>query len=102
MKLLRIFALLAPVALAMPLSAQAAMSAPTKEKFISECVATAGQTLDAKSAKEHCECGAKQVSENFSSAEIEKMSNANPPPTPEQSAKMKALVEKNCTKLPKK
>lgn len=98
---LSLFALLAPIALAVPLSAQAAMSAPTKAKFINDCVSTAGQTLDEKSAKAHCECGAEQVSKNFSSAEIEKMSNANPPPTPEQTAKMRDLVAKNCTQ-PKK
>ncbi|MFK7698802.1 hypothetical protein [Pseudomonas caspiana] len=98
MKLLRLLALLAPVALAVPLSAQAAMSAPTKAKFINDCVATAGKKLDEKSAKAHCECGAEQVSKNFSSAEIEKMSNDNLPPTPAQAAKMKDLVSKNCTK----
>jgi hypothetical protein len=101
MKLLRLLALLAPVALAVPISAQAAMSAPTRAKFISDCVSTAGQTLDQKTAKAHCECGAEQVSKNFSSAEIEKMSNANPPPTPEQTAKMRDLVAKNCAQ-PKK
>lgn len=101
MKLTRLLALLAPIALAMPLSAQAAMSAPTKAKFIQDCVATAGQKLDAASAKSHCECGAEQVSKNFSSAEIEKMSSANPPPTPEQTKKMSDLVAKNCTQ-PKK
>ncbi|WP_095095800.1 hypothetical protein [Pseudomonas sp. Irchel 3A5] len=101
MKLPRLFALLAPLALAMPLTAHAAMSAPTKAKFIQDCVSTAGQKLDAASAKSHCECGAEQVSKNFSSAEIEKMSNGGQPPTREQTEKMRKLVEANCTQ-PKK
>ena len=101
MKLLRLLTLLAPVALALPLSAHAAMSAPVKAKFISDCVATAGEKLDAASAKSHCECGAEQVSKNFSTAEIETMSNGTTPPTAAQTKKMSDLVAKNCTQAKK-
>jgi hypothetical protein len=101
MKFLRVIALLAPIALAAPISAQAAMSGPVKDKFISDCVATAGQKLDEKSAKAHCECGADAVGKNFSDAEIKDMSSGTKPLTKEQTEKMQKSVAEHCVQ-PKK
>lgn len=101
MKLLRLFALLAPVALAVPLSAQAAMSEPTKAKFLTECVATAGQSITASAAKAHCECGAQQVNKHFSDKEIADLSNTNSPPSAELTAKLQKVVAENCVSAKK-
>lgn len=96
MKLLRVLALLAPVALAMPFNAQAAMTDANKTKFINECVATAGEKLPAAAAKSHCECGASQVNKNFSDKEIAELNSTNPPPTAALTQKLQKVVAANC------
>jgi hypothetical protein len=101
MKLLRIFALLIPAALATPLSAQAAMDPATKATFIKECAATAGQKLDAKSAKTHCECGADQVNKNFNDSEIAQLKNTSAAPNPELTARLQKVVSENCVQTKK-
>lgn len=101
MKLLRIFALLAPAALAFPISAHAAMDQATRATFIKECASTAGQKLDAKSAKTHCECGADQVDKNFSNAEIAQLKNTSTAPNPELTARLQKVVAEHCVQ-PKK
>jgi hypothetical protein len=101
MKLLRMFALLIPVALTLPLTAHAAMGKATRATFIKECASTAGQKLDATSAKAHCECGANQVDKNFSNAEIAELKNTSTAPNPKLTARLQKVVAENCVQ-PKK
>ncbi len=101
MKLLRVLALLAPVVLAVPLSAQAAMSPAEKTKFITECTATAGEKLPADAAKAHCECGADQVNKSFSDKEIAQLNSTNPPPTTALTAKLQKVVAEHCVQTKK-
>ena len=101
MKLLRVLALLAPIALAAPFSAQAAMTDASKTKFINECVATAGEKLPAAAAKAHCECGASQVNKNFSDKEIAELNSTNPPPTTALTQKLQKVVAENCVQTKK-
>jgi hypothetical protein len=54
MKLLRVAALLAPLALTLPLSAHAAMDAKTKTSYMNECTTAATQSnpsMDASAVK---------------------------------------------------
>ncbi|BAP44646.1 hypothetical protein NJC40_09670 [Pseudomonas sp. 21LCFQ02] len=97
MKLPSPSALLACIALAAPLGAQAAMDNTTRSTFINECVSAAkAQNLDEKSAKAHCDCGAKQVDGHFSQAEITKLNNSGETPDPQLTQKLRTLVAENC------
>ncbi len=101
MKLLRILALLAPVALAIPMSAHAKMDPDTRDMFITQCATTAGQKLDAKSAKTHCECGANQVDKNFSDAEIARLKDSTKAPDEKLTARLQKVVADNCVQTKK-
>lgn len=101
MKFLRTLALLAPIALALPFNAQAAMDKDTRSTFISECVAAAGQKIDVKSAQSHCECGARQVDKNFSDAQIAQLNQKGTVANPELTQKLRKVVEEGCTQSKK-
>jgi len=101
MKLLRILTLLAPVALALPMSAHAAMDKDTRNMFITQCATTAGQKLDANSAKTHCECGADQVDKNFSNAEIARLKDTTKAPDEKLTARLQKVVADNCVQTKK-
>ena len=101
MKTFRLLALLAPVALALPLSAHAAMDNATHETFIQNCMAAAGQKLDAKAAQAHCTCGANSVNKHFSDAEIKTLSNAQTPPDSKLTARLQKVVTEDCTQAKK-
>ena len=101
MKLLRIAALLAPLALTLPLSAHAAMDAKTKTSYMNECTAAATQTnkgMDASAVKAHCECGAQQIEKNFSDKEIASLNDKTTPPSAEMTSKLQKAVSENCLK----
>ena len=101
MKLLRVLALLAPVALTVPFSAHAAMSDTNKAKFITECTAKAGESLKADAAKAHCECGAQQVNKNFSDKEIAELNSTNSPPSTALTEKLQKVVAEHCVQTKK-
>jgi hypothetical protein len=101
MKLLRLCALLAPVALFVPLSAHAAMSSETRATYMKECVATASQNLDPKAAQAHCTCGATQIDKNFSAQEINALNNTQTPPNAELTARLQKVVAENCAQAKK-
>ncbi len=101
MKFLRTLALLAPIALALPFNAQAAMGKETRSTFIKECVAAAGQKIDVKSAESHCECGALQVDKNFSDTEIAQLSKEGAQPSAELTQKLRKVVGEGCTQAKK-
>ena len=99
MKLPRLSALLACAAILAPLGAQAAMDGATRSTFTQECISAAkAQNLDDKTAKAHCDCGAKQVDSHFSDKEIASLSNTGTAPSPELTSKLQKLVTENCTK----
>ncbi|WP_338050269.1 hypothetical protein [Pseudomonas typographi] len=50
---------------------------------MSDCVATAKQSVDSPKATHHCDCGADVIETTFSTAEIEQLMSTNPPPTVE-------------------
>ncbi|GAB7529051.1 hypothetical protein PS3A_14600 [Pseudomonas sp. 3A(2025)] len=99
MKLPRRFALLSCLVLATPLAAQAAMDSATRTTFTQQCISAAKeQKLDEKSARAHCECGAKQIDANFSDKEIAAMNNPAAAPDPALATKLQNLVGQHCVK----
>jgi hypothetical protein len=99
MKLLRVAALLTPLAFALPLNAHAAMDAKTKTTYMNECVAAAGQNnpgMDAKAVQSHCECGAQQINKSFTDKEIASLNDTNTPPSPELTARLQKAVGEHC------
>jgi len=99
MKLPRLSAVLACAAILAPLGAQAAMDGATRTTFAQECISAAkAQNLDEKTAKAHCDCGAKQVDSHFTDKEIASLNNTGTAPNPELTAKLQKVVAENCTK----
>jgi hypothetical protein len=99
MKLLSVAALLAPLALTLPLSAHAAMDAKTKTSYMNECTTAATQSnpsMDAAAVKAHCECGAQQINKNFSDKEIASLNDKTTPPSADMTSRLQAAVSKNC------
>ncbi|MEQ7920307.1 hypothetical protein ABQX22_14015 [Xanthomonas sp. WHRI 1810A] len=99
MKLLRIVALLTPLALALPLNAHAAMDAKTKSTYMNECAAAAGQTnpgMDAKAVQTHCECGAQQINKGFTDKEIASLNDKSTQPSTELTARLQKAVGEHC------
>lgn len=101
MKLLRVAALLAPLALTLtlPLSAHAAMDAKTKTSYMNECTTAATQSnpsMNASAVKAHCECGAQQINQNFSDKEIASLNDKTTPPSTDMTSRLQAAVSKNC------
>ena len=101
MKLLRVLALLAPVALTMPISAHAAMTPAEKSTFITECKAAAGKTLKDDAAKAHCECGAQQVNKSFTDKEIAALNSKTEAPSTELTARLQKEVTDHCVNAKK-
>ncbi|MEX6665032.1 hypothetical protein [Pseudomonas sp. W2-17] len=99
MKLLRVAALIAPLALTLPLSAHAAMDAKTKTSYMNECTTAATQSnpsMDANAVKAHCECGAQQINQKFSDKEIASLNDKTTPPSTDMTSRLQAAVSKNC------
>lgn len=71
MKYRYLIALLFPLAVALPASAEWPEGA--KAPFVAECVEGAQAEHDAAIAKAFCECAADEVSSEFSTAELEEM-----------------------------
>lgn len=83
MRLIRLFALAAPFALLLPLSAQAAWPAGVRADYMRDCTAAAGQSVDAKTAEKHCACGADKLNEKFTTEQIKELMSKQNPPSPE-------------------
>lgn len=101
MKMLRVAALLAPLALAFPISAHAAMDAKTQSSYMNECTAAAAQNnpgMDASAVKAHCECGAQQINKTFSDKEIAALNDKTTPPSTEMTSRLQKAVGDNCLK----
>ena len=84
MRKIRLLAFAAPLAMLLPLTAQADnWPAGAKKDYMKDCVAAASQSVDAKTAEQHCACGAEKLSEKFSTAEIKQLMSKTTQPSAE-------------------
>ena len=73
--------------------------ASARDSFVKDCSAAASQNVDAKTAKDHCECGADKINAELTTAEItELMKNPNAKPE----LKNKAVAAISSCKVVKK
>jgi len=70
MSFYRLIGFVAPLVLALPLTAQAAWPEGVRDTYMQECLVTAKTAVGAEQAKVHCECAADVISKEFSEAEI--------------------------------
>ncbi|MES2821539.1 MAG: hypothetical protein V4812_21395 [Pseudomonadota bacterium] len=90
MPLYRLIGFLAPLALVLPLTAQAAWPEGARDAYIKECVAAAN--IDAQQAQKQCACTAEVISKEFTEAEIQSLNNQqNAIPAPLQDRLVKAV-----------
>ena len=65
MRMTHLLAFAAPLALLLPLSAQAAWPKDLKAQYTAQCVPAAAKTIGEEAAKAHCACGADKIEKNF-------------------------------------
>jgi hypothetical protein len=75
MRLYRLLTLAAPIAMLLPLSAQAAWPSGARDQYMNECIATATQSVDKATAQTHCTCGANVIEKKFSTAETKELNS---------------------------
>ncbi|MCW8278966.1 hypothetical protein IMF27_28475 [Pseudomonas sp. PCH199] len=61
MRLNRLFAVVAPIVLLLPLAAHADWPKGVREKYMAQCVPAAAQQIGEAAAKAHCACGADAI-----------------------------------------
>ncbi|MBW8354699.1 MAG: hypothetical protein K0M54_12785 [Pseudomonas sp.] len=83
MRLTQLLTLAAPLALLLPLSAQAVWPAGARADYMKDCTAAASQSIDAKSAEKHCACGAEKLNEKFTTDEIKELMSKSKQPSAE-------------------
>jgi len=94
MRLTHLFAFaapLAPLALLLPLSAQAAWPAGAKDAYMKDCIGAASQSVNPTVAKQHCTCGADVLEKKFTTQEITQLMNSKT--LPPESLRTRALNE---------
>ncbi|WP_191486762.1 hypothetical protein [Pseudomonas sp. FEN] len=79
MRLTHLFAFAAPLALLLPLSAQAAWPAGAKASYMKDCVGAASQSVNPTVAKQHCTCSADVLEKKFTTQEISQLMDAKTP-----------------------
>ncbi|SEM51543.1 hypothetical protein SAMN04487857_102393 [Pseudomonas sp. ok272] len=99
MRLNRIFALATPLALLLPLSAQAAWPAGAKASYMNDCTSAASQSVNETVAKQHCACGADVLEKKFTTVEIKQLLDKKNPPSAE--LQNRALQEISVCKVQK-
>ncbi|MCU1753065.1 hypothetical protein [Pseudomonas sp. 6D_7.1_Bac1] len=99
MRLIRLFALATPLALLLPLSAQAAWPAGVKASYMKDCTAAASQSVNPELAKQHCTCGADVLEKKFTTEEIKQLMDPKNPPSADLSNR--ALKEISACKVQK-
>ena len=103
MRMTHLLAFAAPLALLLPLSAQAAWPKDLKAQYTAQCVPAAAKTIGEKAAKVHCECGATKIGENFTQAEIKELMSKEGAKNPElQQKALNAIAECKASPQPKK
>ena len=84
MRMIHALIFAAPLALLLPMTAQADnWPAGAKKDYMKDCVAAASQSVDVKTAQQHCACGADKLSEKFSTAEIQQLMSKTTQPSAE-------------------
>ena len=84
MRMIHALIFAAPLALLLPMTAQADnWPAGAKKDYMKDCVAAASQSVDLKTAQQHCACGADKLSEKFSTAEIQQLMSKTTQPSAE-------------------
>ena len=73
MRLIRLFALAAPLAMLLPLSAQAAWPAGAKASYMEDCTIAASKSVSPEVANKHCACGAGVLEKKFTTEEIKQL-----------------------------
>ncbi|CAI8826046.1 Lipoprotein [Pseudomonas sp. IT-P253] len=99
MRLIRLIALAAPLAMLLPLSAQAAWPAGVKAKYMQDCTIAASKSVNPSEAQKHCACGADVLEKKFTTQEISQLMDPNNPPT--QALGQRALQEISVCKTQK-
>ncbi|MBM6446130.1 MULTISPECIES: hypothetical protein [Pseudomonas] len=61
MRLNRLFAVVAPIVLLLPLAAHAEWPKGARDKYMAQCVPAAAQGIGDPAAKAHCACGADAI-----------------------------------------
>lgn len=83
MRLIRLFAYAVPLALLLPLSANAAWPAGVKAQYMNDCTAAASKSVNPAEANKHCACGADVLEKKFTTQEIAQLMDKNTPPSGE-------------------
>lgn len=92
MRLIRLFALAAPLAMLLPLSAHAAWPAGMRADFMKDCSGAAEKTIGKANADKHCACGANELDKKFSTEEIKQLMSKEQAPSPELVQKAQAAI----------
>ncbi|MGF0237215.1 hypothetical protein ACQR3P_30360 [Rhodococcus sp. IEGM1300] len=99
MRLIRLFAFAAPLAMLLPLSAHAAWPAGVKAKYMEDCTIAASKSVNPAEAQKHCACGADVLEKKFTTQEIAQLMDPKTPPTNELG--QRALKEISVCKVQK-
>jgi hypothetical protein len=99
MRVIRLLALAAPLAMLLPLSAQAAWPAGVKAKYMQDCTIAASKSVNPSEAQKHCACGADVLEKKFTTQEIAQLMDPKTPPSTELG--QRALTEISVCKAQK-
>ncbi|MCU1757933.1 MULTISPECIES: hypothetical protein [Pseudomonas] len=103
MRMTHLLAFAAPLALLLPLSAQAAWPKDLKAQYTAQCVPAAAKTIGEEAAKAHCACGADKIEKNFTTAQIKELMGPAGAKNPQlQQDALNAIAECKASPQPKK
>jgi len=74
MRLNRLFAVIAPVVLLLPLAAHADWPKGERQKYMAQCVPAAAEKIGTPAAKSHCACGADAI-KSYPASDIQALMN---------------------------
>ncbi|WP_460146669.1 hypothetical protein [Pseudomonas sp. S2_A02] len=85
MRLNRLFAIVAPVVLLLPLAAHADWPKGEREKYMAQCTQAATPQIGAAAAKSHCACGADAI-KSYPASDIQALMDNKASPELQQKA----------------
>ncbi|UVL00614.1 hypothetical protein [Pseudomonas sp. B21-048] len=85
MRLNRLFAVVAPVVLLLPLAAHADWPKGEREKYMAQCTEAATPQIGAAAAKSHCACGADAI-KSYPASDIQALMDNKASPELQQKA----------------
>ena len=85
MRLNTLFAVVAPLALLLPLTAHAEWPTGEREKYMAQCTEAATPQIGAAAAKSHCACGADAI-KSYPAADIQALMDNKAAPQLQQKA----------------